>query len=257
MPSDLDVLTQFLQVALNTSEPIFDRFAKLPNRQIVFRGDRPNRFLYIRGERTNKVLLVAHADTVWDNDRELNDKPDPELLLTDGIFHSSSSTYGIGADDRAGCAILWLLKDMGHSLLITDGEEFGGFGSTWLMHDPQNADIADELNQDHQFMIQFDRRHGTDFKCYSVGTDEFRLYLQQVTGYSEPNRSAYTDIVTLCRTITGVNLSVGYRKEHSCLESLSIQEWQHTLDLCRTWLANPDLPRFPLYSTATPCNYST
>ena len=35
-----------------------------------------------------------------------------------------------------------------------------------------NKDIADEINHDHQFVIQFDRRNGRDFKCYDVGTDE-------------------------------------------------------------------------------------
>ena len=104
---------------------------------------------------------------------------------------------------------------MGHSLLITDGEEHGAIGSDWLMKGPENMDIANLINQDHQFIIQFDRRNGKDFKCYSVGTDEFRAYIAEKTGYLEPDRSAGTDIVKLCRDITAVDLSVGYRNEHS------------------------------------------
>jgi hypothetical protein len=71
------------------------------------------------------------------------------LLLSNGVFQSANRIRGIGADDRAGCAILWLLKDLGHSLLITDGEEKGGIGSKWLMNDTENADIAEEINTEH------------------------------------------------------------------------------------------------------------
>jgi hypothetical protein len=37
----------------------------------------------------------------------------------------------LGADDRAGLAILWLLRDLGHSLMVTDLEEHGRMGSTY------------------------------------------------------------------------------------------------------------------------------
>ncbi|MBD2121123.1 hypothetical protein [Trichocoleus sp. FACHB-262] len=248
--NDIEILKKFLEVPLENSEPIFQYFLSIPDKEIVFRGEQPERFLYIRGQRKDKVLLVAHADTVWDNSIEIPENAKHELIFSNGVFQSSSSVYGIGADDRAGCAILWLLKDLGHSLLITDGEEAGGLGSSWLMSDPKNSDIADEINTQHQFMIQLDRRHGSDFKCYSVGTDEFRNYVQRTTGYTEPDRFAYTDIVTLCREITGVNLSVGYRNEHSHKENLFVDEWLNTLNICRKWLSGEDLPRILLGKTS-------
>jgi hypothetical protein len=244
--SALEILKEFLEVPLESSDLIFKRFSALPNADVVVRGNRPKRFLYLRGQRKNKVLLVAHADTVWDEQCGRSFDTRHELLFSDGVIRSSSTKCGIGADDRAGCAMLWLLKDLGHSLLITDGEELGGMGSNWLMNTLENKDIAEEINAKHQFMIQLDRRHGLDFKCYSVGTDEFREYVKRVTGYSEPDRFSYTDIVTLCRDITGVNLSVGYRNEHSHNECLHIEEWQNTLELCRRWLSDQELPRFTL-----------
>ncbi|OQY09386.1 MAG: hypothetical protein B6I30_09910 [Desulfobacteraceae bacterium 4572_187] len=90
-----------------------------------------------------------------------------------------------------------------------------------------NHDIADKINFEHQFVVQLDRRNGRDFKCYSVGTDEFRNYVGQTTGYIEPDRSAYTDIVTICRDICGVNLSIGYHSEHCENEHLVISEWEN------------------------------
>ncbi len=158
------------------------------------------------------------------------------------ILRAVNEEFGLGADDRAGCAMLWLLKDLGHSLLVTNGEEKGQSGSSWLMD--HNKDIADEINRDHQFVIQLDRRNGKDFKCYDVGTDEFRSYVAEKTGYTEPDRRATTDIVTLCREIAGVNLSVGYHNEHGNQEYLNIAEWENTLNVVKEWLSEPNLERF-------------
>jgi hypothetical protein len=52
--------------------------------------------------------------------------------------------------------------------------------------------------------------------------------------------------VTLCSEICGINLSTGFHKEHSSDEYLDIAEWQGTLALCQRWLAEENLPRFPL-----------
>lgn len=242
MKDDLKVLKDFLEIPINSSDGVFDPFLELPGS--IFRGNKKERFLYVPGRRTNKILLVAHADTVWDEYYLGTQEYEQKLIFENNIIRSGSNNCGIGADDRAGCAILLLLKDLGHSLLITDGEEHGSIGSEWLMNDPKNRDIADLINQDHQFIIQFDRRNGKDFKCYNVGTDDFRAYISEKTGYIEPDRSAGTDIVELCRHITGVNLSIGYHNEHSENEYLDLNEWHNTLKLCRKWLDEEELPRF-------------
>ena len=111
-----------------------------------------------------------------------------------------------------------------------------------------NKDIAEEINGEHQFLVQFDRRHGQDFKCYDVGTDEFRSYIGKVTGYTEPDRYSYTDIVTLCKTIAGVNLSIGYYNEHHNDETLIYSQWKNTLNVATEWLSQSDLPLFRLKS---------
>jgi hypothetical protein len=242
--SDLDTLIEFLEIPLGSADGVFKRLLKIPN--AISRGEGLERFLYLRGDRENKVLLVAHADTFWDEVSECKHDGVHKVSCVDFIIRSSHSEYGLGADDRAGCAILWLLKDSGHSLLITNGEEQGCLGSEWLMHSPENRGIAEEINQDHQFIVQFDRRNGLDYKCYNVGTPKFRRYIKKVTGYSEPDRLSSTDIVILCRDIAGVNLSIGYRDEHTPNECLYIDEWLHTLNFCRSWLAGKRLPKFAL-----------
>ncbi len=238
----IEVLRSFLEIPLGSADRVFDRFLEIPG--AIYRGEGLERFLYVIGSRSNKVLLVAHADTIWDREYGYDPGPTNEISIENGEIRAVNGNFGLGADDRAGCAILWLLRDLGHSLLVTNGEEHGQTGSSWLMGD--NEDIAEEINQDHQFVIEFDRRNGGDFKCYDIGTDEFRSHVAKKTGYTEPDRRFTTDIVKLCREIAGVNLSVGYDNEHHENEYLSIAEWEHTLNVVREWLSDPNLERFDL-----------
>ena len=248
--TDIDTLMAFLGAPLESADAVLDQFASLPG--AIRRGEGTTQFVFVPGHRQNKVLLAAHADTVWDEHYNSsrssphNSSPQQKLINQGGIIRNENG--GLGADDRAGCALVWLLRDMGHSILITHGEEQGRQGSSWLMD--EHEDIADDINLRHQFAIQLDRRNGKDFKCYEVGTDAFRSYIRKTTGYSEPDRNSFTDIVTLCRTICGVNLSVGYRNEHTADEYLVIDEWQHTLNLCRQWLSADVLPQFLLEEEA-------
>ncbi len=243
---EIDVLVEFLNFPINTDEQVLGKF-NLPN-AIMRKGKGDfEQFVYIRGSRQNKVLLVAHADTYWDKKWEnsgRNSIARSEYEIEGDFIKSVSHHFGIGADDRAGCAMLWLLKDMGHSLLITTGEEHGQLGSNWIMNAPENKDIRDEIQNDHQFIIQLDRRNGKDFKCYMVGTDEFRKYIIEKTNYYEPNLKSKTDIVVLCDKITGVNLSIGYYNEHHPNEYINIKEWYNTYQMLKNWICDENLPRF-------------
>ena len=248
---DSCVLIAFLKMSLEGTDEIFEKFSSIAGAKVF--GSGLKKFLFIKGTRENRVLLVAHADTWWDGSysglQSGNCAP-AEIFEDSGIIRNKNG--GLGADDRAGCAIVWLLKDLGHSILITNGEEHGRQGSNYLVD--AHPDIKDEINNDHQFVVQFDRRNARDFKCYRVGTDEFREYVKGKTGtydrekksFSEPDFISATDIVTLCRSVCGVNLSVGYKGEHTDDELLVIRDWENTLDLSRKWFSEPDIPRFDL-----------
>ncbi|MGO8880219.1 MAG: hypothetical protein ACLPVO_01365 [Desulfomonilaceae bacterium] len=180
--NDIEVLRSFLEIPLGSADGVFDRFLEIPG--AIYRGQGLERFLYVRGRRSNKALLVAHADTCWDYEYGYDPGPTNEISIDNGEIRAVADGFGLGADDRAGCAMLWLLKDSGHSLLVTNGEEHGQTGSSWLKN--HNKHIYDEINQDHQFVIEFDRRNGRNFKCYDVGTNEFRSYVAEKTGYRQP-----------------------------------------------------------------------
>ncbi|MDY0017624.1 MAG: hypothetical protein RBS89_07265 [Candidatus Delongbacteria bacterium] len=221
--NDIKTLREFLSYPLNSTDGIFERFSALPGAKKM--GTAPARFVYVPGYKPDAAVLVAHADTVWT------------------IAQSRSGVTGIGADDRAGCAILWLLRDSGHSLLITDGEERGCLGASYAS---RCIDIDNELNA-HTFMVEFDRRGANDFKCYDVGTPEFRSYVaDMMPGYTEPDRSSCTDICVLCKDICGVNLSIGYYNEHTTSERIEEDEWHATLTAARKWLLDTELKRFEL-----------
>ena len=234
------VLEEFLSCALNTPDEVFDKFSALGS--AIRRGE-PNSassFVYVPGTRKDRVLLVAHADTVFF-------KLGRQIVVTDEnnkglIYHGILPGAGLGADDRAGCAILYLLRDMGHSLLILGGEEQGCRGAILTSLDVQ---LFGELNS-HQYMLEFDRSGCSDYKVYNIPvTDEFKKFIEVSTGYTEPDKSKDTDICRLCRAICGANLSVGYYREHTEDEYLQYDEWLHTLRITREMLAG-EQKKFPL-----------
>lgn len=224
---------------------IINIFAQLPNAEVIGKNEFAS--VFVPGTRKDAALLVAHADTVW------QDTPHLKILYQHGLLYSGTrfrglnkkdqprvGGLGIGADDRAGVAILWELREMGHSLLITGNEECGCLGSSYLMADPT---MAKRIN-DHSFAVQFDRKGRNDLVFYNVGTDEFAEYCATETGYV-PADGSYTDICVLCETICGVNISVGYKNEHTSNEILNLRWWANTLEVAKNWLSKP-LQKFSL-----------
>lgn len=221
----------------STTEGVLKAFAGLPNAIDVGHG--LERYVYVPGTRKDKVLLVAHSDTVWNRG---NAKIHPVLTSDQKVIVSGKNGIGIGADDRAGCAMLWLLRNLGHSLLIPNGEECGGVGSSFLMDDPNMASIV----QSHQFAIEFDRMNDKDLVFYSVGTVSFKDFLEEkLPGYKQ-DVGSYTDISTLCTDICGVNMSIGYYYQHSQHECLNLSEWNKSYKAVKKLLEMEDIPRFPL-----------
>lgn len=171
--SAIESLVSFLQYNLASADQVLERFLTLPNS--LLRGEDQKRFVYVPGTRKDRVLLVAHADTEWDESYTKIGDCIPVIRRVQGILHSGRQGVGIGADDRAGCAILWILRSLGHSLLIADGEEGGQEGSHHLADSEENASLHHEIESTHQFAVEFDLSGAARFKCYDRGTDSFRL----------------------------------------------------------------------------------
>ena len=137
---DEKVLREFLEMPLESTDAVFQKFLDLKIEGRIHekgKGDFQE-FLYIPGSRSDRVLLVAHADTYWDARWPQNIGmilPAKEVIWRDHLDESIdfvNKNGGLGADDRAGCAMLYLLRKTGHSILVTNGEEHGTVGSKWL-----------------------------------------------------------------------------------------------------------------------------
>ena len=234
--TDREALEMFLDCELGYPDEVFDKFIKLEDARYYMHYDVPDA-VYVPGKRKDRVLLVAHADTVFR-------VPGKHKVILDGdTYKSGSPDYGIGADDRAGCAILWLLRESGHSLLVTNDEEIGSLGAQDIRD--VHTDLFRELNG-HQYMIEFDRRHAEEYKTYNIPVSKnFTDFIESSTGYHDAGKDSSTDIVHLCGEICGVNLSVGYYREHEPEEYLVFAEWMNTLETARRMLEG-EQERFPL-----------
>lgn len=230
----LAVLREFLSLE-HCSSAVLEKFAQLPGARSRRLGDRRD-YVYIPSTRPSPVLLVAHADV----DVDLHQTP---VLIEDAVKISNTKDL-LGADDRAGCAIIWLLRNLGHGILITDGEEDGCLAIEALK--VENQPLVEELNSCYQFMVEFDRAGRQQFKCYDVGTDEFRQYVQQMTGFQEPDRKCGTDIRHLAQKICGVNISCGYGNAHHFDEYIVKDDWLYDLQVAENWLSAKELPKFTL-----------
>ena len=237
----IDHILDFLNAPLDNGDAIFERFASLPD-AIVSKGAQPlQRYVYLRGTRKDRVVLVAHIDTVWDRSYQHPFSEAREAIFDNGVFRSSNPACGIGADCRAGCALLWEMRESGHSILIVDGEEHGKHGAHHLRK--SNRRLFRELNR-HRYMIELDWK-GTDCCLFNQvdNTKRFKKYIETALGFLDSKAKGGTDLQVLCRTVCGVNLGIGYHKWHSKDEMLVLSEWENTLNKLRAFLERPQ-PKF-------------
>ena len=155
------------------------------------------------------VALVAHMDTVFYNQ--------PSEIYYDQRKAIMWSPDGLGADDRAGIfAILQIIIDgyRPHIILTTD-EERGGLGAQALAKKKCPIEFL-------RFMIQLDRKGSNDCVFYECLNPEFIKFIEHF-GFAEAVGS-FSDISFLMPAwkICGVNLSIGYKDEHTIAETLNV-----------------------------------
>ena len=186
-------------------------------------------YLYAVGD--IPIALVAHLDTVFD-------KP-PVDIFYDTRKNVMWSPQGLGADDRAGVFAIVKILQSGlrpHVILTTD-EEVGGLGAMELAK-------LDCPFEDLRYMIQLDRRGTNDCVFYDCDNPAFVEYVEEF-GFIEAWGS-FSDISELCPAwgIAGVNLSIGYRDEHSYQELLYVSSFFATVEKVKRMLKAEDIPSF-------------
>lgn len=190
-------------------------------RYIIAKGDIP-------------VALVAHMDTVWETDFN-------HEIFYDMRKNVMLNLNGGGYDDKIGIFLIMKLIQEGfrpHVIFTTD-EESGCLGASDLVKDYPTYPF-----EDLSYLIQLDRRHENDCVFYDCDNEAFEQYIESF-GFKTAYGS-YSDICELCPAwgIAGVNLSVGYDKEHTLNERLYVDHMYHTLDRVKVILLEDKFPVF-------------
>lgn len=185
---------------------------------------------YIFAEGTIPIALIAHMDTVFPKT--------PREIYYDSKRHALWSPQGLGADDRAGVyTILQILSTgLNPHVIFTTKEESGGIGAFVLtQHYPQSP------FKDLRYIIELDRAGIDDCVFYDCANYEFQDYIESFGFNTEIG--TFTDISTICPKwgIAGVNLSIGYLREHTVAETLftSCMEYTET-KVCKMLNSPPD-----------------
>lgn len=233
-----EILIKFLSFPLESADSVFDCFARIPGANYIKGNKEQERFLYIPGTRKDRVLLVAHADTVWDYQYKGKEfKQEIEVLWP--IIKGTNPASGIGADDRAGCAMLYALKDCGHSILIMDAEEHYKTSHNFLKK--KHRKLFKELNG-HQYMLEIDLpKSGYCSSSRIPNTKAFERYIESSLNLqSSPAMERLgTDITQLCKKVCGINVSCSYEKHHTFNESINGDKWYETLCMLEAFLKAP------------------
>ena len=185
---------------------------------------------YICAEGDIPIALVAHMDKVFDV---------PSEIFYDNVRNVMWSPTGMGADDRTGVFIIVQLIKEGlrpHIIFTTD-EEKGCVGASILAG--QKCPF-----KDLRYIIQLDRRGTNDCVFYDCDNKEFTEYVEGF-GFSEAI-GTFTDISNICPKwkVAGVNLSVGYKEEHTKQERLYITPMFATLKKVKKMLTQSEIPSF-------------
>ena len=215
--SELKTFEQLASLTQNSLKKVLSSFLKRHYSKVI----ETKEYIYAEGE--IPIALVAHMDTVF--------KKPPSEIFFDERHNVMFSPQGLGADDRAGVfAIIQIIRggQKPHVIFTTD-EEYGALGAMELSK-------LDCPFTNLKYIIQLDRRGSDDCVFYDCDNEEFVEYIESF-GFTW-NYGSFTDISELCPSwkIAGVNLSVGYRDEHSETEVLFVGQLLATISKVKKML---------------------
>ena len=240
-----DLLETFLKLPLGGTDEIFALFASLPGAIFCEGKDSTRRFVYVPGTRKDRILLTAHADTFWDARYGVEQPAEwVEPKFAFGIYFAATTEYGVAADDRVGCALLWGLRSCGHSILVTDGEEHGNMGARYLRN--HHKRLFREINRTHRMILALD---GPGSNCYLLkGVDsgkEFPRYLEDKLKLEKGTMRGEGDLAILCKRVCGANLGIGYVNPHRNTEMFMVGGWNNLYRNLYAFLGE-EHPRFTI-----------
>lgn len=241
---------------------VVDRFTDLPGAQVIpFEDNMP--VVFIPPTRKESVLLMAHYDTKFKKRSGVLGpyvEDDIKVRVNGFVLESAIKGVGIGADDRLGCAACWSCRKMGHGIILFPEEEVGCRGSKFMV------DNHLEVLKGFQFMLQFDRAGARDLAMYNHDSEPFLNFLK--SRYPQYNKvtGSSTDVKQLVvpTKTCGVNVSIGFKAQHTENETADILDYMRTVGLTQAMLRMEDIPKFtyfpPVYHSKAdkkPSGYTT
>jgi len=181
---------------------------------------------YIIAEGDIPISLVAHLDTVFDDER----KEGSIYRYFNGVMWHP---HGAGFDDKAGIfSIFKILGDgyLPHVIFTTD-EEKGSLGAQRLVNDLNESPF-----EDLKYMIELDRANEYDCVFYKCTNRQFISYIESF-GFVEAFGTS-SDINHICPiwNVAGANLSIGYNDQHTVNETLDINMMFNTISKVKEML---------------------
>lgn len=209
------------------TQKIVSRFLKKYYSKVIETKD------YIIAEGSIPIALVAHMDTVFEDDIG------PKELYYDEQKNVMFCPTGAGFDDKAGIfGIIQIVRSgLRPHVIFTTDEECGAFG----------AEALSKLScpfEDLRYIIQLDRHGSNDCVFYNCDNVPFEDYVQDF-GFTW-NYGSFSDISVLCPAwgIAGVNVSIGYYDEHTRQEILRVSQFLDTISKVKKMLMEKDIPSF-------------
>lgn len=210
-PVEVKSIEQFFQLKQTSLLKVLNKFLKSKYETVYSTED------YIIAIGDIPVALVAHLDTVFTQP--------PTEVFYDRVKNVMFSPDGLGADDRAGVYSIIQIIKMGlkPTIIFTTEEETGAKGAQALIKAFPNAPT--EL----KYIIELDRRGSNDCVFYECDNPDFEEYIESfgfVTAWG-----TFSDISIICPKwgIAGVNLSIGYKDEHTYGELLYVGHMLNTI----------------------------
>ena len=221
-----------IELLESTEDEIFEeckyQLIKHYGKENVIVDEIDHNYIFVEGE--SPIMMVAHLDIYYP------DLPVNVVISEDGVMKNGNDKGCLGADDRAGAYSILRLLEEGHrpSVLFTTGEEIGGIGVKAFSKE------FTSLPKHTRLLIELDRKGSEDYVDYSYrNPDEVNKYFTD-HGF-KTSRGSYSDVATLTSTfgIPHANLSIGYYKQHSILETLVLSEMEVVIEKVSKMLHKP------------------
>lgn len=222
---NLDLIKTLTTLNQKQIYKVLFRFLKSKGYNNIKKGEH-----FILAEGQNPVCLVAHIDTVFRQPQRR------ENFIYDAEQHILWGVGGSGFDDRAGIYAIIELIQRGRRphVIFTDLEEAGGIGASELVQRYTKFPFKSKCNA----LIELDRANEKDAVYYSCDNESFASYIESFGFEYDWGTFSDISIISPAWGIAAVNLSVGYRHEHTESEVLHTDWLDATIDKVDELLLN-------------------